>query len=188
MDKIETGIQGLCAIQPRVFEDERGHFFEAHNAEKFDAIGIESCVKQINQSFSRKGVLRGLHFQAPPHDQSKLVRCIRGRLFDVAVDIRRGSPTYGKWYGTELSVENRRMLYVPSGFAHGFYAITDCELVYLCGLSAYNKGSEGGLRYDDPDLGIRWPLDGEPVVNERDRNFPALSELESLFTFEEGRV
>lgn len=183
MKAIETGIEGLLIIEPQVFGDERGYFFEAHNAAKLAALGVEPGVLQINQSFSRQGVLRGLHFQAPPHDQTKLVRCVSGRLFDVAVDIRRGSPTYGKWFGLELSAENKRMLYVPSGFAHGFYALTDCELLYLCGRSGYDKASEGGLRYDDPDIGIVWPLTGEPSVIERDQSFPPLAGFGTPFGY-----
>jgi dTDP-4-dehydrorhamnose 3,5-epimerase len=187
MKTIETGIPGLVVVEPQVFGDERGHFFEAHSAQKFAVLGIEPGVAQINQSRSSKGVLRGLHFQAPPHDQTKLVRCIRGRLFDVAVDIRRGSPTFGKWFGVELSEENKRMLFVPSGFAHGFYAMTDgCELLYLCGRSAYAKQAEGGLRYDDPAVGIEWPYSAgeKPQVNERDATFPTLETLETPFVYD----
>lgn len=184
MKTTETGIPGLLVVEPSVFADERGFFFEAHNADSFAGLGIEPGVRQINQSFSRQGVLRGLHFQAPPHDQTKLVRCISGRLFDVAVDIRGGSPTYGKWFGLELSAENKKMLYVPSGFAHGFYALTDCELLYLCGRSGYEKSAEGGLVYDDPDVGIQWPFaGGQPLVNPRDAAFPGLKQLSTPFTF-----
>ena len=185
MKTIATGIPGLLVIEPKVFVDERGHFFEAHSASKFAAFGIEPGVVQINQSSSKKGVLRGLHFQAPPHDPTKLVRCGRGRLYDVAVDIRRGSPTFGKWFGVELSDENKKMLYVPSGFAHGFYSLTDgCELVYLVGKSGYAKAAEGGVRFDDPAVIIEWPMDGEPLVNERDCTFPLLTEDSTPFVFE----
>jgi dTDP-4-dehydrorhamnose 3,5-epimerase len=183
MKTTATGIPGLLIVEPQVFNDERGFFFEAYSAAKFVALGIEPGVTQINQSFSKPGVLRGLHFQSPPHDQTKLVRCISGRLFDVAVDIRRGSPTYGKWFGLELSAENKKMLYVPSGFAHGFSALTDCELLYLCGKSGYDKASEGGLRYNDPEVGIVWPFDGQPLVNQRDASFPTLAELKTPFVY-----
>ncbi len=173
MRKIDTHIPGLCVIEPQVFQDDRGHFFELYSAEKLAAFGIDPIVKQINQSSSKKGVLRGLHFQAPPHDQTKLVRCARGRIFDVTVDIRKGSPTYGAWFGIELSEENKKMLYVPTGFAHGFIALTDgAELQYMVGNAPYVKDAEGGLRFDDPVLGIEWPLEGAPLVNERDRTFP----------------
>jgi dTDP-4-dehydrorhamnose 3,5-epimerase len=181
MNVVETGLAGLVVIEPKVFGDERGWFVEMHNAEKFREMGIEPEVDQINHSFSTKGVLRGLHFQAPPNDQSKLVRCLHGRLFDVAVDIRVDSPTYGKWYGLELSAENKKMLFVPRGFAHGFYALEDCELMYLCGHAGYAPDSEGGLRYDAEDIGIEWRFDGQPNVNERDRNFSNLTDLESPF-------
>ncbi len=187
MKIIETGIPGLLVVEPKVFSDERGYFFEAHSAPKLKALGIEPGVLQINQSFSKAGVLRGLHFQAPPSDQTKLVRCVIGRLYDVAVDIRRGSPTFGKWFGIELSAENRLMLSVPSGFAHGFYSLTDCELMYLVGKSGYAKDAEGGVRFDDPAVNIKWPLVaklGAPLVNERDRTFPLLTSDNSPFVYE----
>ncbi|MFH2063383.1 MAG: dTDP-4-dehydrorhamnose 3,5-epimerase, partial [bacterium] len=154
MNTVETGISGLLIVEPKVFGDERGWFMEAHSRAKFDALGVESDVVQINHSFSSRGVLRGLHFQAPPREQTKLVRCLRGRFYDVTVDIRVGSPTFGRWFGLELSAENRKMLFVPSGFAHGFYALEDCELMYLCGRSGYSPESEGGLRFDAHDLNI----------------------------------
>jgi dTDP-4-dehydrorhamnose 3,5-epimerase len=189
MRTIETGIPGLLIVEPTVFGDERGWFMETHSAPKFEALGIEPGAVQMNHSFSNKGVLRGLHFQSPPQDQTKLVRCVRGRLYDVAVDIRRGSPTFGHWFGLELSVENKKMLFVPSGFAHGFYSIEDCELLYICGKAAYAKAAEGGLRYSCPDCAIAWPFDGvQPTVNERDASFPTLAELQSPFVFEAVKV
>ncbi|MBU0625024.1 dTDP-4-dehydrorhamnose 3,5-epimerase [Patescibacteria group bacterium] len=184
MNIIKTGIVGLVVIEPQVFGDERGWFMEMHSQPKFEAAQIESGVVQINHSFSTKGVLRGLHFQAPPHDQSKLVRCVNGRLFDAVVDIRRGSPTFGQWFGLELSAENKKMLFVPSGFAHGFCALEDCELMYLCGRSAYHKEAEGGLRYNAPEVGIRWPIESELVMNDRDRDFPTLVELSTPFVYQ----
>lgn len=184
MNKIETGIHGLYVIEPRVFTDERGHFFETHNAKTFKALGIEAGITQINQSQSKKGVLRGLHLQAPPHDQSKLVRCIRGSIFDVAVDVRKGSPTFGKWFGLELSAENKKMLYVPTGFAHGFLSLEDSEMLYLCGNGAYDKASEGGVRWNDASVNIAWPtLDVAMIVNERDATWPDLSEATTPFVF-----
>jgi dTDP-4-dehydrorhamnose 3,5-epimerase len=188
MKVLETGIPGLHVIEPAVFEDERGHFFETFSKEKLAAHGIDADVAQINHSFSKKGVLRGLHFQAPPAAQSKLVRCVRGSLYDVAVDIRTGSPTYGKWFGLELSAENKRMLYIPAGFAHGFYALTDCELNYCCGGAGYAKAAEGGLRYDCADTAIAWPLEGAPLVNERDRTYPTLATLASPFVYAAERA
>jgi dTDP-4-dehydrorhamnose 3,5-epimerase len=180
-----TGIPGLLVIEPQVFTDERGHFFEAHSAAKFAALGIEPGVMQINQSRSSKGVLRGLHFQTPPHDQTKLVRCVRGALFVAVVDIRRGSPTFGRWFGLELTDENKKMLFVPSGFAHGFYALSEgCELLYLVGRSGYQKAAEGGVRFDDPLVGISWPFQDEPLVNERDRTWPLLSAENTPFVYQ----
>lgn len=180
----ETGIPGLLVVQPRVFTDERGYFFEAHSASKFATLGIEPGVVQINQSSSKKGVLRGLHFQAPPFDQTKLVRCGRGRLYDAAVDIRRGSPTFGKWFGIELTEDNKKMIYVPSGFAHGFYSLTDgCELIYLVGKNGYAKAAEGGVRFDDPAIRIEWPMEGEPLINERDRTWPLITEENTPFVY-----
>jgi len=187
MKVTETGIPGLKVVEPQAFADERGWFMEAHNAAKFAELGLEPGVTQINHSFSVRGVLRGLHFQAPPHDQTKLVRCVAGRLFDAVVDIRRGSPTFGRWFGLELSSENRKMLFVPSGFAHGFYAVTDCELLYLCGRSGYAKGAEGGLNYACSQAGIAWPFAGQPLVNPRDAAFPDLSRLETPFVFVDAK-
>ena len=185
MKTTESGIPGLLVVEPQAFADERGWFMEAHNAAKFATLGIEPGVAQINHSFSKKGVLRGLHFQAPPSDQTKLVRCLSGRLFDVAVDIRADSPAFGQWFGLELSSENKKMLYVPSGFAHGFFALTDCELLYLCGRAGYDKAAEGGLVYDDPAVGIVWPFGrGKPLVNARDASFPGLKALKTPFLFD----
>ncbi len=164
MKVIETGIAGLLVIDPDVFGDERGWFQEEFKAVRYAEYGHEDPIVQINHSFSQKGVLRGLHFQLPPNEQSKIVRCLKGRLYDVAVDIRPDSATCGKAFGVELTEENHKSLIVPHGFAHGFYSITDCELLYFCGNAVYNKESEGGLRYNDPDLKIDWPLDGEPIV------------------------
>lgn len=186
MNRIETGIDGLFVLEPTVFTDDRGHFFEAYSRERFQELGILDEQVQVNQSFSQAGVLRGLHFQAPPAGQSKLVRAVAGRIFDVAVDLRRGSPTFGRWYGVELSDENHRMLYIPKGFAHGFYAITACRMVYHCGHAGYQKDAEGGLRYDDPDVGIVWPFDGSPLVNERDASYPTLRDLRSPFHSDDG--
>jgi len=185
MNKVETGIPGLYVIEPRVFADERGHFFEAHNAKTFASLGIEPGIVQINQSSSKKGVLRGLHLQAPPHAQTKLIRCVQGSLFDVAVDVRRGSPTFGKWFGIELSAENKKMLYVPTGFAHGFLALEDCEMLYLVGGGNWDKASEGGVRFNDASVNIEWPVVGAPLlVNERDATWPDLTLETTPFVFE----
>lgn len=181
MNAIATPIADLMIIEPRVFEDERGHFFEAYSEQKLASLGITDRFVQMNQSFSRKGVLRGLHFQTPPHAQSKLVRCLRGALFDVAVDLRRSSSTYGQWFGVELTEENKRMLYVPRGFAHGFVALTDAEMLYLCGEAGYHQSSEGGIHPHDPEVGIVWPYEGAFSINDRDSAFPRFKDFETPF-------
>lgn len=165
----ETPIAGLLVFEPRVFGDERGYFFESYNEKKFHEAGITNQFVQDNQAKSSKGVLRGLHFQTGEHAQAKLVRVISGEVFDVAVDLREGSATYGAWHGVYLSGENNRQLFVPRGFAHG-YLVTSDEAVfaYKCD-NLYAPQAEGGRRYDDPEIGISWPdLGMEYVVAERD--------------------
>jgi dTDP-4-dehydrorhamnose 3,5-epimerase len=166
--KIETlSIPGLLVISPRVFEDPRGYFFESYSKQAFIESGIHDDFVQSNQSLSQKGVLRGLHFQNPPHAQSKLVRVIKGSVLDVAVDIRTGSPTYGQHYAILLSEQNKTMFYVPSGFAHGFLTLEDNTIFsYKCG-NYYNKPAEDGLLWNDPDLNIDWGID-TPVLSEKD--------------------
>jgi dTDP-4-dehydrorhamnose 3,5-epimerase len=176
MMKTETSIGGAVVIEPDVFEDHRGMFFESYNRKKFVALGITDEFVQDNHSESKKGVLRGLHFQFPPKPMPKLVRCTRGRLFDVVVDMRRDSPTFKKWFGIELSETNRKMLYVPVGCAHGFYALEDCELLYKCG-ALYDKTLDGNFLWNDPEIGVAWPLDGEPLMSERDAKAPRFSEI-----------
>jgi len=181
MKIVATPLAGVVLLEPSIFTDNRGYFFESHHAEKLPELGINEQFVQINNSFSKVGVLRGMHFQRQPKAQTKLVRAISGRLFDVVVDIRKDSATFGQWYGVELNNENKYMLYVPVGFAHGFYSITDCEMQYLVGGNNYHKDSEGGIHWNDPALKINWPLDGTPMVHERDAVFPMLSELEITF-------
>jgi dTDP-4-dehydrorhamnose 3,5-epimerase len=183
MRKIPTPFAGLFLIEPRVFPDERGHFFEAYHETKLAELGITEKFVQVNQSFSHAGVLRGLHFQKNPHAQSKIVRCLRGSMYDVVVDIRHGSPTYGKWYGVELSAENKLMMYVPFGFAHGFYALTDCEMMYMVGGGNWNKESESGIRYDDPAVGITWPVKGQPIVHAKDAALGGIESLTKIFEY-----
>ena len=179
MQKIATDILGAWILEPDVFEDHRGIFFEAYNREVFMELGIHDVFVQDNHSSSVEGVLRGLHFQYPPHGMSKLVRCTRGRLFDVIVDMRQDSPSYKKWVGVELSEENRRMLYIPAGCAHGFFALSDCELLYKCG-NVFHKPADGGLAYNDPEIGIEWPLgDREPILSERDCAQPSFDKIGS---------
>lgn len=179
MKIIATPLPGIRLIEPQVYTDERGYFFESFHAEKLAKLGLDDFVQivQINNSFSKAGVLRGMHFQRAPHAQSKLVRAIRGQLFDVVVDIRKDSATFGQWYGVELNDANKYMLYVPVGFAHGFYALTDCEMQYLVGGANYDKASEAGLRFDDQTVKIDWPFVGEPIIHERDASFTFLDEL-----------
>jgi dTDP-4-dehydrorhamnose 3,5-epimerase len=183
----ETSLPGVLVLTPRRFGDVRGFFSESYSARVMAGHGITTDFVQDNHSFSAKvGTLRGLHFQSPPHAQDKLVRCGRGALFDVAVDIRRGSPTFGKWVGVELSFENARQLLVPKGFAHGFVTLTDdTEIVYKCS-DYYAPDCEGAIRWDDPDLGIDWGLTGPPILSDKDANAPLLADLEPPFVFQGG--
>jgi dTDP-4-dehydrorhamnose 3,5-epimerase len=171
-------------IIPQRFGDQRGFFAETYSRQKYVEMGVDIEFVQDNHSLSRDvGTLRGLHFQAPPHAQGKLVRCGRGAFFDVAVDIRRGSLTYGCWVGYELSTENGHQLYVPMGFAHGFVTLEpDSEIVYKCS-DYYTPETEGALRWDDPDIGINWPLKGNPILSKKDAIAPLLDGFESPFIF-----
>lgn len=171
----ETSIAGLVEIFPRVFEDERGLFFESYNEELFKKLGLPTNFVQDNQSFSIKGVVRGLHFQNAPFAQGKLVRVISGRVLDVAVDIRVGSPTFGKHEVFELRSDTNNMAYVPEGFAHGFVALEDSVFSYKC-TKVYNKASESGLLWNDPDLGIDWGVEN-PIVSEKDIILPTFKSL-----------
>ncbi|EKC44971.1 dTDP-4-dehydrorhamnose 3,5-epimerase, partial [human gut metagenome] len=158
------------------FGDARGYFMETYRAADFAAAGITDAFVQDNQSCSHRGVLRGLHFQKR-HQQAKLVRAISGEIFDVAVDLRRGSATYGRWVGVVLSAENRRQLYIPRGFAHGFQVLSEqAVFAYKCG-DVYHPEDEGGLRYDDADISIVWPGQDTPILSEKDQNWPALRAL-----------
>jgi dTDP-4-dehydrorhamnose 3,5-epimerase len=164
----QTDLPGVLIITPRVFKDARGFFFESYNAEQFKARGIDTVFVQDNHSQSTRGTLRGLHFQLPPMAQDKLVRCARGAIWDVAVDIRTGSPTFGRWVGIELSAANFRQIYVPSGFAHGFCVLSDeAEVLYKTS-AVYSAPHECGIAWDDPAIGIAWPL-AEPLLSDRDR-------------------
>lgn len=171
----ETSIAGLVEIIPRVFQDDRGFFFESYNEELFKKLGLPTNFVQDNQSFSIKGVVRGLHFQNAPFAQGKLVRVISGRVLDVAVDIRPDSPTFGKHEVFELRSDTNNMAYVPEGFAHGFVALEDSVFSYKC-TNFYNKGAESGLLWNDPDLGIDWGVEN-PIVSEKDIILPTFKEL-----------
>lgn len=185
MKTTKTPLPGLLLINPPRFEDARGFFSESWNRARMIEQGIDIDFVQDNHSLSRAAnTVRGLHFQVPPHAQAKLVRCGRGALYDVAVDLRRGSPTYGQWAGFELSAENGLQLFIPAGFAHGFVTrVPDTEIVYKCS-DYYAPACEGAVRFDDPDLAIDWGLTGPAQLSEKDRTAPLLSEIDSPFTYE----
>lgn len=167
MEVIETKIKGLLIIKPKVFADTRGYFFESYNEDVFKQNGIHVHFVQDNQSLSNAGVLRGLHFQAPPHDQGKLVRVINGAVLDIAVDIRKNSATYGQHVAIELNEENKTMFYIPSGFAHGFLTLRDNTIFsYKC-TNVYNKASEGCVLWNDRDLNINWNIQN-PILSDKD--------------------
>lgn len=190
--RINTSIDGVCIIEPTVFEDERGYFMESYEKSDFEKIGVVGEFVQDNQSCSKKGVLRGLHFQKN-HSQAKIVRCIKGEVFDVAVDLRPGSRTYGKWEGVILSEENKKMFYIPRGFAHGFLVLSDiAEFCYKVD-NIYDHESEGGLQWNDKDVNIKWPdINGltseDYLTSEKDRKWPTLKELKNTNLFEEYRI
>ena len=177
MVMIETPIAGLWVFEPTVYYDERGYFFESYNRRVWAEAGIETNFVQTNQARSTRGVLRGLHYQVEPMAQTKLVRVVEGEVLDVVVDLREGSPTYGQWYSVRLSTENKRQLYVPRGFAHGYVVLSEtAEFVYKCD-NYYSKAHEGGIRFDDPALRIDWQFDlSQVIVSEKDRELPFLDE------------
>lgn len=175
---IKTEIDGVYIIETTVFGDNRGYFIETYNYNDFRAEGLDMVFVQDNQSKSRMGVLRGLHFQKT-HPQGKLVRVIKGEVFDVAVDIRKDSKTYRKWVGVVLSEENKKQFYIPEGFAHGFLVLSDeAEFCYKC-TDFYHPEDEGGIAWDDPTIGIKWPMEGieEVILSEKDRNRSKLNEM-----------
>ena len=182
MNVIKTDIEGVVVIEPRVFDDARGYFFESYSKRRFDEVVRPIEFVQDNESMSTRGVIRGLHFQRPPFSQSKLVRCVRGAVLDVVVDIRRGSPTYGRHIAVELTGENRRQLFVPRGFAHGFAVLSDeAVFQYKCD-NYYHPESEGGISIADHSLGIDWRSDpAEAILSEKDLRNPMFSDFESPF-------
>ncbi len=180
MEIITTPIADLLIVQPKIFEDERGYFYETYSKAVFLKNGISEEFIQDNQSLSQKGVLRGLHFQNPPFAQGKLVRVIKGRVLDIAVDIRSASPTYGKYFDIILSEKNKSMLWIPAGFAHGFLTLEDDTIFsYKC-TNGYNKASEDSILWNDPQIGIKWGI-SDPVISEKDRTGNSLSEFKSMF-------
>ena len=178
-----TVLPGVYIIEPEVFGDSRGWFMESRSAPKLEASGIHVNFVQDNHSYSaKKGVLRGIHFQNEPHAQTKLVRCTRGAVLDVAVDLRKGSPTYRKWLGVELSAENKRQLLVPKGFGHGYLTLTDHVEFLYCVDAAYSPSHDRGIRYDDPDLAIGWGL-SVPELSEKDAKAPFLKDSDCNFIY-----
>lgn len=177
-------IPGLFIIKPAVFEDSRGYFFEAYNKATFEKNGIDTVFVQDNQSKSSYGVIRGLHYQQPPHAQTKLVRVLEGNILDVAVDIRRNSPTYGKFFSIELSAENKLQLYIPHGFAHGFSVLSPTAVVaYKCD-AVYHKESEGGIRYNDEALNIDWKVaKDKAIISEKDQQYSGIASCTANFEF-----
>ncbi|VAX37357.1 dTDP-4-dehydrorhamnose 3,5-epimerase [hydrothermal vent metagenome] len=176
-------IPEIILVEPQVFGDERGFFAETYKYSEFVEVGITKPFVQSNHSKSQKGVLRGLHFQLNPKAQGKFIKVIAGEIFDVAVDIRQGSPTYGQWVGKTLSSENKHMLYIPSGFAHGFCVLSEkTEVLYSC-TEEYAPQYERSIIWNDPDINIKWPIEN-PLVSEKDGNAPSLKEVENNFIYE----
>lgn len=183
MNIIKTPIEGLLIIEPRVFNDDRGYFYESYNKQAFKATtGLDIDFVQDNQARSTKNVLRGLHYQNPPVAQSKLIRAIDGVIWDVVVDIRKDSKTYGEWFGVELSLENKRQFFIPKGFAHGYSVLSEtAEVFYKCD-AFYNKGTEGGVFYADPELKIDWKINlADAIISEKDQVQPFLKNANNSF-------
>lgn len=182
MEAIKTGFNGLMVIKPAVFNDSRGYFFESFNAESFKNAGMDFLPVQDNESRSAKGVIRGLHYQLNPHAQAKLIRVIEGRIYDVALDIRRDSPAYGKWYGIELDSDNKTQLFIPKGFAHGFSVLSDVAVILYKVDNIYNKASERGINLNDTDLAIDWKLGNtKQIISEKDLKNPSFRLAENNF-------
>ena len=179
-----TDIPGVLIFEPTVFEDSRGYFFESYNENVFKEQGIDFRFVQDNQSSSMYGVIRGLHYQLPPYAQAKLVRVLQGKILDVAVDIRKGSPYYGKSFCIELSAENKKQLFIPTGFAHGFSVLSEkAEVFYKCD-ALYNKESDAGICFNDPSLNIDWKIPADKIiVSNKDKTLPALAECKNTFVF-----
>lgn len=184
MEIIHTNIPGVVILQPRIFGDERGYFFESFSQRDFEQEVCRTVFVQDNESKSCYGVLRGLHFQKPPHAQSKLVRVVKGRVLDVAVDIRKGSSTFGKYVSVELTEENKRQFFIPRGFAHGFAVLsTEAVFQYKCD-NFYAPESEGALAWDDPELGIDWRIPvSQVILSEKDKHHPRLKDADDLFDY-----
>ncbi|MDX1285286.1 MAG: dTDP-4-dehydrorhamnose 3,5-epimerase [Draconibacterium sp.] len=184
MKIIETGLPGLVVIEPRVFEDERGYFFESYQRDRYNDSGMDITFIQDNESKSVKGVLRGLHYQLDPYAQAKLVRVVQGCVYDVAVDLRKGSPTFGQWFGLELDEKNKKQLFIPRGFAHGFSVLSETAIfTYKCD-NYYNHEAERSINALDPKLGINWNLVGTTqIISEKDKQAPDFDNAEMNFVF-----
>jgi len=182
MEIIETGFNGLLVIKPTVYSDERGYFMESFNQETYCKAGISFLPVQDNESKSSRGVIRGLHYQLRPHDQAKLIRVIEGKIYDVSVDLRKDSPTYGKWFGLELDSESKTQLFIPRGLAHGFSVLSNIAIVLYKTDNLYNRSSERGIALDDPDLNIDWRTGtAKPVISEGDMQNPLFKEADNNF-------
>lgn len=183
MQIIETGFEGLYIIQPKIFTDERGYFFESYKLEMFLKAGIPFNPVQDNESKSSRGVIRGLHYQIEPLAQAKLIRVVTGRIYDVAVDLRKHSGTYGKWYGIELDSENKTQFFIPKGFAHGFSVLSDTAIIHYKCDNLYSPDHERGIDLNDPYLNIDWKIgDLKPVISEKDLRHPKFSEADKNFS------
>ncbi|SHM58966.1 dTDP-4-dehydrorhamnose 3,5-epimerase [Gracilibacillus kekensis] len=183
----ETELSGVYLIEPKVFGDHRGWFMESFKKANFEEAGLDIQFIQDNHSFSAtKGTLRGLHYQSNPKAQTKLVRCTKGAIFDVAIDIRKDSENYGKWYGVELTEENKKQLLVPKGFAHAFMTLTENVEVEYKVDEVYSPENDRGILWNDPDIGIEWPLDVEPILSDKDKNAPTLKEADNNFSVEDN--
>jgi len=184
MPFVATDIPGLLVFEPKIFEDSRGYFFESYNENNFSKQGINTRFVQDNESSSQYGVIRGLHYQLNPHAQTKLIRVLEGRILDVVVDIRNGSSSFGKSFSVELSAENKKQLYIPKGFAHGFSVLSERAVVFYKCDQFYSKESEGGIRFNDPQLNIDWkvPIDNA-IISDKDQKLPLLAECKTNFEF-----
>ena len=175
----QTDVLDLRIIEPKVFSDDRGYFLESYKYSDFQNQGIQEDFKQDNHSFSIKGVLRGLHFQLSPKAQAKLVRVVKGSAWDVAVDLRKDSPTFLKWYGLELSAQNKKLIYIPEGFAHGFVSLTEeVHLLYKC-TEEYDSSLDRGIIWNDPDIAIEWPIK-DPLLSNKDKDLPSLRDIKLI--------
>ena len=185
MKRIDTKLPGVCIIEPQVFGDHRGYFMETYSTQSFADVGIHNVFVQDNQSFTaQKGTLRGIHFQNAPMAQAKLVRVTQGAVLDVAVDLRKGSPTYKQWVAVELSEQNKRMLFIPRGFGHGFVTLTDDVAFCYKVDNLYSKECDRGIRYNDPDIGVDWGI-ADPILSQKDTTSPMLTDSDCNFTYEE---